>query len=42
MYMTPNGRVILSDKEKKAASKVLGTNTCTGSCKGCNQKKKKK
>jgi len=42
MYMTPNGRIVLNEQEKKAASKVNGTNTCTGSCKGCDQKKKKK
>ena len=35
MYMTPNGRFIFTDKERKAANKVNGTNACTGSCSDC-------
>jgi len=42
MYMTPNGRIVLDEKEKKAARMVLGTNACTGSCPKCKEKKKEK
>jgi hypothetical protein len=35
MYMTPNGRIILSDEEKKKARMVMGTNVCIDNCKDC-------
>ena len=42
MYMNPNGVWVFTEKERIAANKVNGTNACTNSCKGCDQKKKKK
>jgi hypothetical protein len=39
MYMTPNGMIVLDEKEKKAARMVQGKNVC--SCEHCTCDKEK-
>jgi hypothetical protein len=41
MYMTPNGRIVLDEREKKLARMVQGKNVCTKSCKNCKKEKGK-
>jgi hypothetical protein len=35
MYMTPNGRIVLTDEEKKKGKMVLGINACEKNCPNC-------
>jgi len=35
MYMTPNGRIVLDENEKKLGRMVQGKNACENKCKDC-------